>query len=139
MSDLPPERLLELLQAAITDCEGGDEHRAELTVVLASPILPVPASATLIDPATRIGAARLVQRSARGADLGGWLFSVESATKDLDEDDTYAQLLTRVPKRPARLGAPLSRASGARSRVGTECRNTRDHSPTSDRAQPQDS
>ena len=86
----------ELLQTAIADSEGSEEHRAELTLVLASAILPVPESATLIDGATRIGAGRLVQRSARGAELGGWLLSVDSATKDLGADDTYARLLALV-------------------------------------------
>lgn len=102
-----PERLVELLRTAITDSEGSEEHRAELKAVLTFPILPVPESATLIDGATRIDAGRLVQRSARGAELGGWLLSVESATKDLDEDDTYTQLLRlassvrQVPEGPS--------------------------------------
>jgi hypothetical protein len=91
-----PERLLALLQAAIEDSEGSAEHRGELKTVLASPILPVPEGATLIDDATRIGAGRLVQRSARGAELGGWLLSVEGATKDVAEDGTYAELLALV-------------------------------------------
>ena len=38
------ERLRELLQTAITDSEGSEEHRAELKAILASPILPVPES-----------------------------------------------------------------------------------------------
>jgi hypothetical protein len=91
-----PERLVELLEAAINDSEGSEEHRAELTTALDAPLLPVPESATLIDGATRIGMGRLVQRSARGADLGGWLLSTESATADLAADDAYARLLGLV-------------------------------------------
>ncbi len=84
------ERLVQLLEAALADAQQHPEYLAELATVLALPLIPV--GEALIDGAARIGAGRLVAKSTRGADLGGFLLSVDSAS----EDGPNAQLLALV-------------------------------------------
>jgi hypothetical protein len=89
-----PERLVQLLEAAIVDARENPEYSVSLETVLALPLLPV--SAALIDGAARIGSGRLVTKSTRGADLGGWLLSVNGAIDDHDTTDPHTQLLALV-------------------------------------------
>ncbi len=90
-------RLVELLETAISDAGEDIGRREDLLRVLTDCLLvPVPLSVQLIDRASRVSANRLVQRSARGGELGGWLLSVEATTKDLSEDDSYSRLTRLV-------------------------------------------
>jgi hypothetical protein len=89
-----PYRLAQLVEAAVADALQNPEYRAELATVLALPLLPV--GVALIDGAVRIGAGRLVAKSTRGADLGGWLLSVDSASEDGDTAGSSVRLLALV-------------------------------------------
>ncbi len=89
------ERLLELLDQALADTK--EDGRDELAAVLrTTQLVPVPVESNLIDGAARVRATRLVQRTAPGAELGGWLISTQAATKNRSHDDPYARLLQLV-------------------------------------------
>lgn len=99
------DRLVQLLEAAVADAQQNPEYRAELATALALPLLPV--GEALIDGAVRIGAGRLVAKSTRGADLGGWLLSVDTASEDGDMASPTARLLAllasiiEIPQAPS--------------------------------------
>ena len=89
-----PDRLAQLLEAAVADALQNPLYRLELTTVLALPLLPV--GVALIDDAVRIGAGRLVAKSTRGGDLGGWLLPVDSASVGEDIAGSTLRMFTLV-------------------------------------------
>jgi len=101
------DRLLELLNNAIVDTRDDTGRQDELLSVLrTSAIIPVPEGAQLIDSASRVSAERLVQRGTRGAELGGWLLSVETVTRGVGAEDAYARLVRLVASVYLVLDAP---------------------------------
>ena len=90
-------RLVQLLETAIGDAQNEPKRQEELEHVLRTcAFVPLKESGQLIDRAGRVSAERLVQRSARGAELGRWLLSIDAATKGLGDDDAYARLLRLI-------------------------------------------
>jgi len=90
-----PNRLLILVQQAIEASKENPDHRAEVVEVLRTvALVPVFVGARPLDTAARIGADRLVLRSARGADLGGWLVAIDNLTRD--QEDAFVQIVNLV-------------------------------------------
>lgn len=86
-------RLIELVGQAVGDTSGDGQARAELVVVCRSvALVPVPKGLVLVDGASRVCGDRFVVRSARGADLGGWLLSTDALSKDGSEHALYERL-----------------------------------------------
>jgi len=91
------ERVLELVERALEDTTDDPDARAAVRDVLrTTTVFPSPITALPIDGASRVGADRLVQRGARGADLGGWLVPLETLTAGLGNDDPLARLVFLV-------------------------------------------
>ncbi len=90
------ERLVQLLEAAISDTRDEPEREEELRHILRTlSIVPVPKTSTVIDGVHRVSGERFVQRSARGGELGGWLLSLDAISQS-DNRGIYAQLLPLI-------------------------------------------
>jgi hypothetical protein len=86
-------RVIELVELAVANTSGDEQARAGLVLVCRSvALVPVPKMVVLVDGATRVCGDRLVVRSGRGADLGGWLLSTDALSKDGSEHAQYARL-----------------------------------------------
>jgi hypothetical protein len=90
------ERLVQLLETAISDARDEPEREEELRHILRTlSIVPVPKTSTVIDGVHRVSAERFVQRSVRGGELGGWLLALD-AIRQFDNRGIYAQLLLLI-------------------------------------------